>query len=120
MEPSFRVKNEADLDNFLHSRYMQSHDICKFAKMPHEFKKVTYPEKRVTHVLLIYFNENRGACSETIPNQTKNWVPNLTASWENHGCSNQTIMDYLDHPETPAVATTQFQSIKNESQHIFL
>jgi hypothetical protein len=111
--PSFRVENEDfDQANFLHSHFMEFPDVCKFAKMFHQFK-ATYPEKRVPHVLLIEFNENWGAFSETIPNRTTNWVDNLTAYWEDRGCSNQTIMDYLDHPETQAVVTTQFQAIEH-------
>jgi hypothetical protein len=111
-ERLYKVKNDSDTDVFLKSRYIEWDRVCGACQLFQQYK-ATHPTKRLPHVLISHFNENWGAFSEYVPNRTCAWTPNLTAFWENQGCSKQQIMDYLNHPDTQLVVTTQFQSINH-------
>ena len=111
-ESLFKVENFSDPDIYRHSRYIYWQDLCKAATMFHKHKE-THPEMQVPHVLIAEYNENWGAFSEYIPNRTVNWVVNLTSFWQDKGCSKQVIMDYIEHPNTKAIVTSQFQNINH-------
>jgi hypothetical protein len=65
------------------------------------------------HVLLTYLNENRGAFSRDVKGRTVEWN-HLATHWSSWGCTDLDIFQYLDHPNTKLVVTTQHQSYQHE------
>jgi hypothetical protein len=106
-EPMYVVKNNTDPDVFHHSRYI-FWNCCYGATL---FRKhvALHPEKSWPHIMICGFDSNMGAFSQSIPNRTAGWTPKITERWEAEGCSHQDIIDYINHPDTKAVITTQWQ-----------
>jgi hypothetical protein len=69
------------------------------------------------HVLFTHLNENWGALSEEIVNKTADWMPDLQQKWMAEQCTQQLILDYLDHPQVRAVVTTQHQILQHSKVH---
>ncbi|KAL3932077.1 MAG: hypothetical protein SGARI_004056 [Bacillariaceae sp.] len=67
------------------------------------------------HVLFVKLHENWGALSEYVPNRTVDYG-NVSKTIGN-GCTLQQVMDYLDHDNTLAVFTSQFQAIDHWKVH---
>lgn len=86
--------------------YLWESNVCFAAQ---EFRKAGSVKK---HVLFTYCNENRGAFSKDIPDRTAVWDHRKT-SWITWGCTERDVLDYLNHPHTRAVVTTQHQSYEH-------
>jgi hypothetical protein len=97
-----------DLERNKHKRFIRATNICKVAKAFEEYRNEPNAEP-FPHVLLFKFNENWGGFSQEVPGKTTGWVADLMKGWKMHGCSNSTIFQYINHPETLTVITTQFQ-----------
>ena len=78
--------------------------ICVAAK---SFKEAGSVKR---HVLLTHFNENWGAFSGYVKNRTANWGSMLSTFGQ---CSFKEAMEYLDHNNTLAIVTTQFQQLEH-------
>jgi hypothetical protein len=64
------------------------------------------------HVIMTGLNENWGAFSYYEPNRTADWGP-VDALWKGNGCTLESMMEYLNHPNVLAVITTTHQAIKH-------
>jgi hypothetical protein len=106
-EPMYWPKNISDPDVFHHARYIFWN--CCYAATLFRKHVVLHPEKSWPHIILCGFDPNMGAFSQSIPNRTAGWTPKLTERWKAEGCSQQDVMDYINHPDTKAVITTQWQ-----------
>jgi hypothetical protein len=59
------------------------------------------------HVLFTRCNENAGDFSRYISSKTVNW--DRRVNWTASGCTEEAVFEYLNHPNTRAVFTTQHQ-----------
>lgn len=97
-------------------KYIHWKDVCQAA---HAFRiyhqNATSPP--IPHVLILALDENWGAFSSAIPNKTASWSRSLEHKWNKTGCSPDDIAAYLDHPDTRAIVTTQFQDYDHPKVH---
>ncbi|KAL3923106.1 MAG: hypothetical protein SGILL_001845 [Bacillariaceae sp.] len=70
---------------------------------------------RKKHVALMHFDENWGAFSGQVPNRTSQW--GTMRDTFGKCASYEQVLDYLDHPNTLAVVTTQFQGMDHPKVH---
>ncbi|KAG7367640.1 hypothetical protein IV203_030311 [Nitzschia inconspicua] len=71
-------------------------------------------ENRYLHVAILHLNENWGAFSGYVPNRTVNWA-SMNQTFGN--CGYDEAMSYLNHPNTLAVVTVQFQNMAHPKVH---
>ena len=92
-------------------KYIHWVNICQAAQAFREFRQnATSPSLSMPHVLILTLDENWGSFSANIPNKTASWSRGLEHKWNKAGCSVDDITVYLEHPDTRAVITTQFQA----------
>ena len=97
-------------------KYIHWKNICQASKAFHNYRhNASLPP--LPHVLILALDENWGAFSATIPNKTESWTRSLEYKWNRAGCSLDDITAYLDHPDTRAVITTQFQAYDHPKVH---
>lgn len=95
--------NSTDIDFFYAPR-----NLCHAAKAFHIYRQRS-GARPMRHILLFKLGEDSGGFSSVIPNHTKPKEQRLPAAWENYGCTKEFIWEYLDHPDTLAAFTNQFQ-----------
>jgi hypothetical protein len=69
------------------------------------------------HILLTTFNENWGGLSTYVPNRTVNRGRLVEGHWRDQGCTKEDVMAYLNHENTIAAITTQFQAFDHPKVH---
>jgi hypothetical protein len=82
--------------------------ICHAAKRFNRYRSQEGAEP-LPHILLFRFNEDFGGFSMSVPGHTKT-NHNLTDMWTAEGCTQEAIWEYLNHSDTIAAFTNQFQS----------
>jgi hypothetical protein len=105
----YRVVDEERFNpNLAASPFIFWGSICEATKAFGKYRS-QQGAKRLPHVLFFRMNENWGGFSETIPGKTAEWVGSLEKAWKKEGCTKDMIFGYLDHPDTRAAFTVQFQ-----------
>lgn len=107
------------------SQFILWKDICGASKAFQEYhshsnnnsnsSNNSYPP--LPHVLVTKMNENWGEFSKEIPGKTAAWEGTDEEAWKREGCSVQDIFNYLNHNDTRAVVTTQFQAFDHPKVH---
>lgn len=105
----FNVTAIANSDKMIFKN--DAYSLCAFAKAMTEYH-VLHPNTPKPHVLLGRLNQDFGSLSSRIPGKTGKFAK-LPQQWESEGCTTEFIMDYLNHPDTLAVFTIQFQVYKH-------
>jgi len=96
------LPNVTQYDFFLHPG-----NLCKIAKIFAKYH--ANPEHPpLPHVMMARMNQDFGALSSDIHGKTARFH-RLTKVWKQEGCSEAFIFDYINHPDTLAVFTNQFQ-----------
>jgi hypothetical protein len=101
-------------------KYICWPSLCQAAKAFDNYHQTQTPSLQpLPHALFLRLHENWGALSSAIPNRTAFWMPqqSLENHWKQEGCSPKEILAYLDHPDTRAVVTTQFQAYDHPKVH---
>lgn len=81
--------------------------LCDVAKGFHRYR-VAYPDTPKPHILLGRLNQDFGVLSSAIRGKTGNFKK-LPKDWIHIGCTFDFVMDYINHTDTLAIFTTQFQ-----------
>lgn len=99
-------------------KYIHWVNICQAAQAFRRYRQnATSTSIPMPHVLILALDENWGSFSASIPNKTASWSRGLEHKWNKAGCSVDDIAVYLDHPNTRAVITTQFQAYDHPKVH---
>jgi len=89
--------------------------ICRVAKYFERYYKYQRDNNlRVDwkHVLITSLNQDFGAFSASIPNKTGH-LKDTHEEWKSQNCTPEMILDYMDHPNTLAVFTSQHQILNH-------
>lgn len=89
--------------------------LCQASKFFQKYHNNT-SNKPWPHVLVIGLNCDFGALSERIVDVTYPSNPRRE-QWKQAGCEEQDILDYIDHPQTLAVVTSQFHIYNHPKAH---
>lgn len=90
--------------------------LCQAAKLFEKFHK-QFPQASFPHIAVVRLQEDMGGLSESIDGVT---TPRyyLTQRWKREGgCKKNFILEYIDHPDTLAVITSQHQIIDHPKAH---
>ncbi|CAB9525548.1 expressed unknown protein [Seminavis robusta] len=91
--------------------FAEEASLCTVAKVFNKFHQssnVSWP-----HVALVRFNNDFGALSSPVPGQTAN-INIGPHYWEREGCRMEFVLEYINHPDTLAIFTSQFQVFQHE------
>jgi len=110
-------KEERKNPSFNTSHYLFWGSICEATRAFLQHREKFGAGHALPHVHFFRMNENWGGFSEYIPDKTAEWVRDLVKGWKKEGCSKQMIWDYLDHPDTLAAFTMQFQQLHHPKVH---
>ncbi|CAB9516374.1 expressed unknown protein [Seminavis robusta] len=82
--------------------------ICRAARYFASYRSKRAPGDTWPHVLLVAMHEDYGAFSSAIPGRTGD-TKNLHEEWKKQKCNERMILEYINHPETLAIFTCQYQ-----------
>lgn len=89
--------------------------FCTAAKIFAEYRKL--PTSRPwPHVTFLQFHEDTGGLSGTVNRKTLPRQP-IQKKWKRMGCSQKFLDDYLNHPDTLAVVTSQHHMFDHPKAH---
>ncbi|CAB9502920.1 expressed unknown protein [Seminavis robusta] len=92
--------------------YSFEQSLCTVAKVVTRYRQ-NNPNASWPHVGLVRFNADFGALSSRIPKYTGKFRSG-PHTWKGEGCSMEFVLDYVNHPDTLAIITTQFQVMRHE------
>jgi len=96
-----------EMPNSTKALYLNHHQgICEAARLFFEFYQNR--TEQFPHVLITHLHEDRGAMSTYIPGRNGIQRFDIVKAWKKEGCSQDYVRQYLDHPHTHAVITSQF------------
>lgn len=87
--------------------------LCVVAKVFERYRNKTN-NTSFPHITIAGMHRDYGALSTFIHGITDKRVPNLKEAWTKWGCSEQFIFDYINHPDTLAIFTNQFQAYDHQ------
>jgi len=118
-----------DFDRVKRSKIIYAQHFCDVVRIIGDYRhhqkmsssSSSSSSSSLPHVLIVGVNnvlaENCGTFSEIIPNKTGKCSKSLEYKWNKAGCSLEDVAAYLDHPDTKAVVTTQYQSYDHPKVH---
>jgi hypothetical protein len=118
--PLFLSSLEGDYDNAENGNAVEvwrngTRELVLTERMCTAARDFSLAGSRKKHVAIMHLNENWGAFSGYVPNKTVNWAT-MNGTFGNCATYDE-IMIYLDHPNTKAIVTSQFQQIDHPKVH---
>jgi hypothetical protein len=107
--------NRSDPESISHAWKDTSRDLVFTERMCTAAIDFQRAGSRKKHVAFMHFNENWGAFSGQVANRTVQWG-SMTSTFGDCVSYDQ-IMNYLNHPNTRAVVTSQFQGMSHPKVH---